>query len=152
MRPLLKGEDFVIEDDMDVYPYDLNRITAAIDVLSNLTKQENVQAKALADYVAVLREEIKPLRGTKDIVGSDIRFPYFAKLAGFDLWLDTGVLCGHMVNYPITPVDFFNTPDNVVKDLDIQIKKQVKGETKRLQEKVRVLGMARTEAERSQGE
>ncbi len=150
VRPLLKGEDFVLEDDMDLMPYDLNRITAALDVLDNLTKQD-APAKALADYVGMLREEIKPLRATKDTVGSDIRFPYFAKLAGFDLVLDTGVMCGHMVNYPITPSDFINTPDSVVSNLSTQINKQVKGETKRIAEKKRLLDVAKPinkEAER----
>ena len=142
VRPLLKGEDFVIEDDMDVMPYDLNRITAALDVLDNMTRQD-APAKALADYVAILKDEIKPLRATKDLVGSDIRFPYFAKLAGFDLMLDTGVMCGHVVNYPITPSDFINTPDETVQNLSEQINKQVRGERKRVAEKKRLLNMAK---------
>ena len=142
VRPLLKGEDFVLEDDMDLYPYDLNRITAALDVLEHMTEQD-IPAKSLQGYVGMLRDEIRPLRGTKDNIGSDIRFPHFAMLAGFDLVLDTGVMCGHMVNYPITPSDFINTPDSVVNELDKQINKQVKGETKRLAEKKRLLQVAR---------
>ena len=127
---------------MELYPYDLNKNTVALDVLDNMTKQD-APAKALADYVAVLKDEIKPLRATKDLVGSDIRFPYFAKLAGFDLMLDTGVMCGHVVNYPITTNDFISTPDETVANLSAQIDKQVRGEQKRVKEKKRLLDMAK---------
>jgi hypothetical protein len=82
VAPLLKGEPFVIEDDMDVWPYDLE---------------------------AVLRgeEALRPLRGTKaDVIGSDIRFCFFARQAGFTIWGDPDARSGHYINYPLTPADF----------------------------------------------
>lgn len=72
VRPLLKGEPFVVEDDMDVWPYDL---------------------------AAVLRgqEQLRPLRARKDdLVGSDIRFGWFARQAGFTLLGDPDAECGHL--------------------------------------------------------
>src|SRR5512145_855846 len=56
--PLLKGEALVIEDDMDLWPYDLPRIMASLAVLKNLCKKDNVPATALKEYVDVLAEEI----------------------------------------------------------------------------------------------
>ncbi len=82
VAPLLKDEPFVIEDDMDVWPYDLE---------------------------AVLRgeERLRPLRGRKDnVVGSDIRFCFFARQAGFAVWGDPGVRAGHYIHYPVMPEDF----------------------------------------------
>jgi hypothetical protein len=82
VAPLLKGEPFVIEDDMDVWPYDL---------------------------AAVLRgeEHLRPLRGTKaDVVGSDVRFCFFARQAGFAVWGDPEARSGHYISYPVTPGDF----------------------------------------------
>jgi hypothetical protein len=131
VQKLLKGEPFVIEDDMDVYPYDLQKIMLAIDTLEAFTKRD-VPSKALTDYVKILRDEIRPLRGVKDTVGSDIRFPYFAKQAGFDLWLDTGVMCGHMLNYQLHPNDYINTPNATVSNIKESISKQVRAERKRI--------------------
>ena len=39
-------------------------------------------------------------------MGSDIRFPFFARQAGFTLWGDPDVRCGHMLNYPLSPDDY----------------------------------------------
>lgn len=90
VAPLLKGEPEIIEDDMDVYPYDLKRIMKALD----------------DGDIATLREEIRPLRWVKDSVGSDLRFPFFARLAGIDLYGDPDVRTPHMLNYPLSPDDY----------------------------------------------
>lgn len=122
MKPLLKGEQFVIEDDMDIYPYDLKRVLGAIQAI----EEGDINA------VKILREEIRPLRVVKDLVGSDIRFPYFAKMAGFDLWLDTSVLCGHMLNYQLHPYDYINTPDETVQALSKAVDESWNKEASRL--------------------
>jgi hypothetical protein len=80
-REILKGEPEIIEDSMEVYPYDLAKVLRG-------------------------EEKIKPLRGKKDTVGSDIRFPFFARLAGFELYGDSGVRCQHMLNYPLDVRDY----------------------------------------------
>ena len=122
VKVLLKGEQFVLEDDLDVYPYDLKRILGAMDAI----EEGDLNA------VKILREEIRPLRAVKDIVGSDIRFPFFAKMAGFDLWLDTGVMCGHMLNYQLHPYDYINTPDETVKNISASVKESWVKEVDRL--------------------
>ena len=35
-----------------------------------------------------------------------MRYPFFAKLAGFQLVGDSGALCGHMLAYPLRPGDY----------------------------------------------
>jgi hypothetical protein len=82
MAPILKGEPFIVEDDMDVWPYDLE---------------------------AVLRgeESLRPLRGVKtDSVGSDIRFAWYARHAGFKLYGDPSAACGHYISYALGWQDY----------------------------------------------
>jgi hypothetical protein len=62
-------------------------------------------------HTKTLRQEIRPLRGTNDPVGSDIRFPFFAKAAGFDLWLDPSVVAAHILFYPLKLDDYMGPPD-----------------------------------------
>jgi hypothetical protein len=81
VRSVLCGEQEVLEDDMDVWPYDLQ------DVISG-------------------RERIQVLRGEKDPVGSDIRFPFYALHCGYQLWGDPDVRPAHLLNYPLVPDDF----------------------------------------------
>jgi len=78
---LLKGQGFVREDPMAVYPFDLE---------------------------AVLRgeEKLRPLTGDWDVVGSDVRFCWFARKAGFTIWGDPDVRAGHIVNTPIGYAEF----------------------------------------------
>lgn len=106
-RKILKGEPDIIEDDMDIYPYDLNTLFSALrhlDMAAN--ESDTIASIEIRRYVAALRNEIRPLRGKKDNVGSDVRFPFFAKLAGYQLYGDSGVMCGHMLNYPLHPNDY----------------------------------------------
>ena len=145
VQNILKGESFVLEDDMDIYPYDLNRIMTAIHVLDNISKKENIPASALRDYIDILKEEIRPLRITKDIVGSDIRFPFFAKLAGYPLYLDTSVQCGHMLNYNLMPSDYQGMPDEVVSNIEQEISKQVRKERDKIKEKNNIADLAKVE-------
>ncbi|MBN1286154.1 MAG: hypothetical protein JXB47_12220 [Anaerolineae bacterium] len=82
VAPLLKGEPFVIEDDMDVWPYDLAAVLCGA-------------------------ESLRPLRADKSgVVGSDIRFGFFVRQAGFPIWGDPDARSGHYINYPLTPDDF----------------------------------------------
>jgi glycosyltransferase involved in cell wall biosynthesis len=107
MKPLLKGEPEVLEDDMDVYPYDLQEVLAG-------------------------REQLKPLRGVKDTVGSDIRFPFFANLAGFPLLGDTGVCPQHMTDYGITIDDWLGQPASAIRDLSLYINQENRKEIEKL--------------------
>ena len=122
-RPLLKGEAEIIEDDMDIYPYDLRVVMDALNNFSDDNARETIE---------VLRKEIRPLRGLKDSVGSDIRFPFFARLAGFELHGDTGVMCEHMLNYPISPMDYVNQSAGNVRDLAIKTFEGVRRERERI--------------------
>jgi hypothetical protein len=117
---VLKGESFVLEDDMDIWPYNLERIMATINRLDALASSawDLGDLKAgVYDVINVLREEIRPLRCIKNTVGSDIRFPFFAAAAGFDLYGDPDVRCGHAVSYFVSPDDYSNsaTPDYQAK-------------------------------------
>jgi len=121
VRGQLKGEKEVLEDDMDLFPYDLARVMDAIKNLQSLATEmpaRGIMAPALKHYTEVLTEEIRPLRGEKSsIVGSDVRFPFYAKLAGFDLYGDSGVQCGHDLHYPLMPADFAQSPEEARQEL-----------------------------------
>lgn len=131
VRPLLKGQQFILEDDMDIYPYDLGRIMQAINRIEYLCKEstDGTTAMQLAVYenLKVLKEEIRPLRagGGDPNVGSDIRFPFFAKLAGFQLVGDTNVACQHMLNYPLSVEDYMTgMSDEQIAELKKQTDKE----------------------------
>lgn len=82
MAPLLRGEAFIIEDDMDIWPYELSEILAG-------------------------RERVQVLRGDKsEIVGSDVRFGFFARQAGVKLWGDPRVQCGHAYTHMLSVEDY----------------------------------------------
>jgi len=129
---ILKGEPLVIEDDMDVWPYDLGRILTAIQILEEAGESEAVRKSV----IEALREEIRPLRVAKDNIGSDLRFPFFAREAGFTLWGDPDIRCGHMINYTITPTDLESTAKSNPEGFEANRKEYaetiVKRERKRL--------------------
>jgi hypothetical protein len=110
VRPLLKGEPEIIEDDMDLWPMDLGNVAGALACLEELAQNENITKPAFyAEFrqlLGALRAEFRPLRGKKDIVGSDLRFPFFAREAGITLYGDPDVRCGHVTHYPLSPDDF----------------------------------------------
>jgi hypothetical protein len=132
-RKLLKGEPEIIEDDMDLYPYDLAKLLKAMNTLSKETLTIEEVRKALG----VIRGEIRPLRGLKDTVGSDIRFPFFARLAGFDMIGDSGVVCDHMLNYPLSPNDYGKQPAEAVWQVANEIQGDVMKERQRIIKAVR---------------
>jgi len=106
VRALLKGEWEVLEDDMDVWPYDLKRIMSALHGLDELLNTDNLNSIAVRAFVDVLKNEIRPLRADRDQVGSDIRFPFYALKAGFQLYGDPDVSCGHIVQHALSLADY----------------------------------------------
>ena len=75
-REILKGERDVLEDDMDVWPYE--------------------------DY-----SDLRTLRGDKQtIIGSDIRYPFYALHAGHQLYGDPDVRPRHLLTYGLHPDDY----------------------------------------------
>lgn len=115
-REILKGEPDVIEDDCDVYPYDLETILTVLRGMDELTNHpfhgsgENLRA-LIRPFIGTLINEIRPLRVMKNSIGSDIRYPFYAKLAGYTLFGDPEVRCNHMLNYPLRPDDYSNVPE-----------------------------------------
>ena len=103
-QKVLKTEPEVIEDDMDIWPYDLRQVMRAINGLNKLGKsKEKIDPLVIGAFTDVLKEEIKPLRCDRGVVGSDIRFPFFALQAGFQLMGDPNVKPGHNVHFPLNP-------------------------------------------------
>ncbi len=93
-RRVLRGEPDVLEDDMDFWPYDVTAIVKALH----------------AGDIATLRRELRPLRGNYAgggrMVGSDVRYAWFAREAGHPLYGDPDVRCGHVALYPVHPDDY----------------------------------------------
>jgi hypothetical protein len=117
VRNILQGEPEIIEDDMDVYPYDLVEVTRSIAVLRSLVTEKPsmpILLPALDHHSAILESQIRPLRVEKRvIVGSDIRFPFYAMKAGYKLMGDPDCRCGHILNYPLGPDDYDQLPDDL---------------------------------------
>ncbi len=79
---------------------------------------KSTMVPTLAAHLAVLEREIKPLRWDKSVyIGSDIRFPVFAKMAGFQLMGDPDVRSGHMIDWPLHPDDLDRMEDQYFVDL-----------------------------------
>ena len=135
-RKILKGEPEIIEDDMDIFPYDLNKILRARKFILNAAKGQKLTEKQVQFTMETFANEIIPLRGVKDSVGSDIRFPFFAQMAGFPLLGDTGVMCQHVTNYGVGMDDWLNQPLWNVRDLSLYINEENRKETERLRKAV----------------
>jgi len=131
-RKLLKGEPDIIEDDMDIYPYNLGKLLQARKAIIDSLSGKPITQKRAARALETIVNEIRPLRGVKDSVGSDIRFPFYAKLAGFQLWGDSGVRCHHMVNYPIKWEDYTMQSGIQIRNTNIAIQKDNQKEAERL--------------------
>jgi len=115
-KKILKGEPEVIEDDMDVWPYDLKKVIAG-------------------------KEQIRPLRGVKDdAVGSDIRYPFYAKEAGWQLYGDPEVRPKHIVNYPLSPDDFSGQTIGNIAELQAGGRDHVAQARDRIQRALRDIG------------
>lgn len=137
VRPLLKGEWDIIEDDMDVYPYDLAAIMTALKGLRAVVDGKPdplVAFPALEKHLATLEAEIKPLRADREVVGSDIRYPFFAKLAGYQLMGDPDVRPAHMLDYPLTADDYLAMPEDNLAEMHKQVKKAINADRRRLRE------------------
>jgi len=136
-RKVLKGEPDIIEDDMDLFPYDVKKLIKArqiiLDSLNGVAVGEDKAKFALETFV----NEIRPLRGVKDAVGSDIRYPFYARMAGFDLYGDTGVLCEHMTSYPISINDWLNQPVWAYRDLSLYLLEDGRKEAARLRKAIK---------------
>lgn len=89
---VLKGQWDILEDEMTFWPYDAAVVMAALS----------------RGDIDALRRELRPLRGQYDRqpVGSDIRYPFLARAAGYTLWGDPDVRPGHVVSYPLTGDDY----------------------------------------------
>lgn len=89
---VLRGQWDIIEDEMALWPYDLAIVMAALR----------------AGDLDALRRELRPLRGQFDRqpIGSDIRYPFYARAAGHPLYGDPDVRPGHVVAYPVGGVDY----------------------------------------------
>jgi len=129
VRELLKGEWEVLEDDMDIWPYNLKRIMQAMNWMQTHIDNNMMNRVAFQAYLDMLKEEIRPLRADREIVGSDIRFPFFALQAGYQLMGDPDAVCGHIINYPLSLSDY-----NVVP---AERKTQVRKEQRRKNQEIR---------------
>jgi hypothetical protein len=117
VREMLHGEWEILEDDMDIWPYDLGSIMAAMTGLRTLITESPARSTlmpALEAHTATLEAQIRPLRVDRDVIGSDIRFPWFALQAGYQLMGDSGVLCGHVINYPLGLNDYNLMPEEML--------------------------------------
>lgn len=139
VRPLLKGEPFVIEDDMDLWPYDIGAIMESMRKLREAHGSKLGRANIITILGAELdrlESEIRPIRGVKDIIGSDIRFPWYAREAGFKLYGDAAVQCAHVLNYPLAPFDYAGMPQKERDGLMKGLKKERAKERKRIRERL----------------
>lgn len=131
VQEILKGEYLVAEDHMAIWPYDLPRVMSAIHGLEDLVNGgTDIPARtlrsALKEYQQALTEEIKPLRGKKDsYIGSDLRFPFFAKEAGYQLMGDPDVRIGHLIYYPVHPNDFSGMAEGMRAEMKKRTRKTV---------------------------
>jgi len=132
-RRILKGEPEIIEDDMDIAPYDLKKLFNALKTLAAQIALKQPHVPTMEANIRVLLQELTPLRMVKDAVGSDIRFPFYARLAGFPLWGDSGVNCGHDVTYPVKMDDYLNQPAHVARSLSVAMQDSHSREIQRLQ-------------------
>lgn len=101
-RKILKGELDVLEDDMDVWPYNLKEIMRAMHGLEWLVKsKDKIDSMYVKACLDILQEEIRPLRVDRGQMGSDIRYPFYALQAGYQLMGDPNVRPGHNVHFPL---------------------------------------------------
>lgn len=138
VKALLHGEALVLEDDMDVWPYSLSKILEALRGLRTLTTEKSTELKerwrVFNESLETLEAQIKPLRGHKAPVGSDVRFPFFALEAGYQLLGDPDVRVAHMLNYPLSPDDWSGQPAEAVQDQREMILKNYWPERRRVRE------------------
>jgi hypothetical protein len=113
-RQILKGEPEIIEDDLDILPYDTLKILSAIRglrTLSDTKPNETIAWPALEHHLKIIESEFRIVRGSKDPVGSDLRFPFYARAAGYQLYGDPDVRCAHVLDHPLHPDQLSNFAD-----------------------------------------
>ena len=148
VRKVLHGERDIIEDDMDVWPYDLKAIMQAVHGLRAIADAQTVDPvwvrsvlfPALEANVGVLEKQIRPLRADNEVVGSDIRYPFYARAAGFQLMGDPDVSCGHLLNYPLSKIDWdsmINVNPQNAKLLEENGEKRIRSDARRLYKQLR---------------
>jgi len=136
-KKILKGEPEIIEDDMDVLPYDIVKMVDAINALDRESQKDSPSRKNLIKHTEILKKEFIPLRAVKDNVGSDIRYPFYAKLAGFQLWGDSGVKCWHNTNYPIKWEDYVMQSAAQIQKLNTFLRNGHMKEVEKLQKAIK---------------
>lgn len=101
---VLKGQWDIIEDEMVFWPFD----AAAVQDAMREARMAAYDPQAVLRALDALGRELRPLRGQYDRqpVGSDIRYPFLARAAGYQLMGDPDVRPGHVVNYPLTGDDY----------------------------------------------
>jgi hypothetical protein len=118
VQGILHGEELIAEHPMDVWPYDLQAIMRAIRSIRTIvdtTPSQDILIPALEKHLETLESQIRPLRVDKSHVGSDLRFPFYARVAGYKLMGDPFAECGHFINYPLAFSDFMNV-DKEIRD------------------------------------
>jgi hypothetical protein len=68
----------------------------------------NGEWEVLEDDMSVWADNGEPLRFVGQPLGSDMRYPIYAKRAGYPLYGDANVRPGHIVEYSLSPDDFEN--------------------------------------------
>lgn len=103
-RRVLKGQWDVLEDEMTFWPFDAGAVQNAL----RDARMAAYDPQAVLRALDALGRELRPLRGDYDRqpVGSDIRYPYLARAAGFTLWGDPDVRPGHVIQYPLDAADY----------------------------------------------
>lgn len=136
VRDILKGEQEILEDDMDIWPYRLDVIMRALNDLQKYLSTVEILDKKRDDISACVRDlasEIRPLRADREIVGSDIRFPFFALQAGYQLMGDPDVRPGHLIEYSLTPDDYGMIPQPRIDEAITAIDERIERDRTRLQ-------------------
>lgn len=142
VKGLLMGEPLVYEAPMELYPYDLGLIMSCLNQLNKLVASEEsyeILRPAYTAYIEALTDEIRPLRGLKTNIGSDIRFPHYARLAGFKLYGDPNAQCGHYIQYPLSFSDYLGLPPENLQMFKEDHAKRLKAGRKEIRDRLREL-------------
>lgn len=127
-RRILKGEPDVIEDDMDIWPYDISKI---IEAQNSIMAQDDKWEQT--GNIIELSSLIRPLRGDKStIVGSDIRYPFYAMTAGHNLYGDPEVRPRHLLTYGLSPDDYEGISPEVLQEKQYSVNAAWEAENARL--------------------
>ena len=126
-RIRLSGKKYVL-------PLRMMEAIQGIKELEETKPPARVLRAALKEYSAILNKEFRPLRGGKhDIVGSDIRYGFYARQAGYTLMGDSGIVCGHMTNYPLTLNNWMEADDAYRAKVGEEWRKHILEERKKVQ-------------------